>query len=233
MNRSLRLIFFSVLFLQLLEISPGFRISNDIFYIRVNHAFAQEEEQKEEEQKEEEQKEEEQPENAEKKSEEEKGDPKKDAKDKKPEKIKLPKQNAKINPETFRMMEMIEKKNKELENREKKLASKEQQLKTLEENIQKDLKRIEEALKESKEEFGRKESLIKENVDSLIKVYSTMKAAEAANLIAAIDEDLALRIISGMKSKVAGEVLSQLDVNVAKAITEKLAGKKKKTKKEP
>ena len=141
MNRSLRLIFFSVLFLQLLEISPDFRISNDIFYIRVNHAFAQEEEQKEEEQKEEEQKEEEQkeeeqkeeeqPENAEKKSEEEKGDPQKDGKDKKPEKIKLPKQNANINPETFRMMEMIEKKNKELENREKKLASKEEQLKTL------------------------------------------------------------------------------------------------------
>ena len=44
-------------------------------------------------------------------------------------------------------------------------------------------------------------------------------------LIAAIDEDLALRIISGMKSKVAGEVLSKLDVKVAKAISEKLAGK--------
>ncbi len=112
MNRSLRIIFFSVLFLQLLEIFPNFKISNDIFYIKENQVFAQEEEQKEEKQKEEEQ-----PESAEKKSEEEKDDPKKDSKDKKPEKIKLPKQNAKINPETFIMMEMIEKKNKELDNR--------------------------------------------------------------------------------------------------------------------
>ena len=52
-----------------------------------------------------------------------------------------------------------------------------------------------------------------------------MKPAEAANLIGAIDEHLALQIISGMKSKIAGQVLSQLDVEVAKALTEKLAGK--------
>jgi flagellar motility protein MotE (MotC chaperone) len=145
--------------------------------------------------------------------------------EKKPKKIKLPKQNVTINPETFRMMEMIEKKNKELKIREDALATKETQLKTLEENIKKDLAKIELALKESKEQFGMKENLIKKNVDELIKVYSTMKADQAATLIAAIDEDLALRIISGMKSKVAGEVLSKLDVKVAKAISEKLAGK--------
>ena len=145
--------------------------------------------------------------------------------EKKPKKIKLPKQNTTINPETFRMMEMIEKKNKELKIRENALATKETQLKTLEENIKKDLAKIELALKESKEQFGMKENLIKKNVDELIKVYSTMKADQAATLIAAIDEDLALRIISGMKSKVAGEVLSKLDVKVAKAISEKLAGK--------
>ena len=96
------------------------------------------------------------------------------------------------------------------------------------------LEKIEQALKESKEQFGEKEKIIKKNVDSLIKVYSSMKAPEAAKLIAAIDEDLALRIISGMKDKVAGQVLSQLDVKVAKAITEKLAGKKEtKPKKQP
>ena len=114
---------------------------------------------------------------------------------------------------------------KDIKAREEELASKEKQLKTLEAAIRKDLGKIEKALKESKEQFGLKENQIKKNVDSLIKVYSTMKPAEAANLIAAIDQHLALQIISGMKSKVAGQVLSQLDVKVAKAITEKLAGK--------
>ena len=85
-----------------------------------------------------------------------KGSKKKESTEKETEKIKLPKQNNIINPETFRMMEMIEKKNKELKNREKELASKELQLKTLEENIQKDLKKIEQVLKKSKEQLDRK-----------------------------------------------------------------------------
>jgi flagellar motility protein MotE (MotC chaperone) len=36
-----------------------------------------------------------------------------------------------------------------------------------------------------------------------------------------------------MKSKIAGQVLSKLDVKVAKRISEKLAGKRDKPKKEP
>ncbi len=227
MNRQLKLITFTALFLGLLGVFFSSLMPNDTYNFGENVAYAQEEEQKKDEQPEKETEETQ-------KTEDEKGDPPKADKEKTPEKIKLPKQNTSINPETFRMMEMIEKKNKELENREKELATKEKQLKTLEENVQKNLEKIEQALKESKEQFGEKEKIIKKNVDSLIKVYSTMKPAEAANLIAAIDEDLALRIISGMKSKIAGQVLSQLDVKVAKAITEKLAGKKEtKPKKQP
>ena len=235
MNRQLKLITFTALFLGLLGVFFSFLMPNDTYNFGENVAYAQEEEQKEEEQKEEEQKEEAKKEAEDDQStEDKKGDPPEEGKEKTPEKIKLPKQNTSINPETFRMMEMIEKKKKELEDREKELVSKEQQLKTLEENIQKNLEKIEQALKESKEQFGEKEKIIKKNVDSLIKVYSSMKAPEAAKLIAAIDEDLALRIISGMKDKVAGQVLSQLDVKVAKAITEKLAGKKEtKPKKQP
>ena len=68
----------------------------------------------------------------------------------------------------------------------------------------------------------------KENVQSLIKVYSSMKPEEAAGLIEAIDDDLALKIVAGMKSKIAGKVLSKLDLKVAKRISETLAGKKMK-----
>ena len=70
----------------------------------------------------------------------------------------------------------------------------------------------------------------KENIEALIKVYSSMKPGEAASLIEAIDDDLALKIVSGMKSKIAGKVLSQLDVKVAKRISETLAGKRMKKK---
>ena len=213
MNSLLKIVL-SILFFYLLG-------PNSLYTKSLNLAYAQEEEAKEKEPPEEKVKEVEEAKDTDK----EKETPEIKDGGKKPKKIKLPKQNATINPETFRMMEMIEKKNKELKIREDALATKETQLKTLEENIKKDLAKIELALKESKEQFGMKENLIKKNVDELIKVYSTMKADQAATLIAAIDEDLALRIISGMKSKVAGEVLSKLDVKVAKAISEKLAGK--------
>ena len=150
----------------------------------------------------------------------------------KKDKVQLPSQAAAVNPETLRMIETIENKNRELKKREEELGLKEVRLKALEAKVRKDLKKIEQSLAESKEQMGIKDEKTKENIEALIKVYSSMKPEEAANLVEAIDEDLALKIVSGMKSKIAGQVLSKLDVKVAKRISEKLAGKRKKPIKE-
>ena len=144
------------------------------------------------------------------------------------EKIQLPSQVPAVNSETFRMIETIENKNRELKKREEELRIKEVRLEALEAKVRKDLEKIEKNISESKEQMGLQDEKTKENVAALIKVYSSMKPEEAANLVEAIDEDLALKIVSGMKSKVAGQVLSKLDVQVAKRISEKLAGKSKK-----
>ena len=144
------------------------------------------------------------------------------------EKIQLPGQVPGVSPETFRMIETIENKNRELKKREEELRIKEVRLEALEAKVRKDLEKIEKSISESKEQMGLQDKKTKENVAALIKVYSSMKPEEAANLVEAIDEDLALKIVSGMKSKIAGQVLSKLDVQVAKRISEKLAGKSKK-----
>ena len=144
------------------------------------------------------------------------------------EKIRLPGQMPAVNPETFRMIETIENKNRELKKREEELRIKEVRLEALEAKVRKDLEKIKKSISESKEQMGLQDERTKENVEALIKVYSSMKPEEAANLVEAIDEDLALKIVSGMKSKIAGQVLSKLDVKVAKRISEKLAGKRKK-----
>ncbi len=146
-------------------------------------------------------------------------------------KVELPKQMPAVNPETFRMIETIEKKNRELKRREEELRIKELRLKAIEAKVSKDLEKIEKGISDSKLQFGAQDEKAKENVEALVKVYSSMKAEEAAKLIEAIDEDLALKIVSGMKSKIAGQVLSRLDVKVAKRISETLAGKKMKEKK--
>lgn len=142
------------------------------------------------------------------------------------EKVTLPDPVPGISPETFRMIEMIEKKNRALKRRETEIALKEQRLKTLEQNILNDLKKIEDAIAKSERQIGIQKNLIKENVEGLIKAYSAMKPQEAAKLLEVINENLAIQIISGMKSKVAGKVFSKLDVKVAKNISEKLAGRK-------
>ena len=148
--------------------------------------------------------------------------------EKEKEKVKLPGQVPGVSPETFRMIETIENKNRELKKREEELSIKEVRLEALEAKVRKDLEKIEKSISESKEQMGLQDEKTKENVAALIKVYSSMKPEEAANLVEAIDEDLALKIVSGMKSKIAGQVLSKLDVQVAKRISEKLAGKSKK-----
>lgn len=142
------------------------------------------------------------------------------------EKVALPDPVPGISPETFRMIEMIEKKNRDLKRRETEITLKEQRLKTLEQNILNDLKKIEDAIARSELQIGIQKNLIKENVAGLIKAYSAMKPQEAAKLLEVINENLAIQIVSGMKSKVAGKVLSKLDVKVAKSISEKLAGRK-------
>ena len=149
-------------------------------------------------------------------------------KEKEKEKIRLPGQMPAVSPETFRMIETIENKNRELKKREEELRIKQTRLEALEAKVRKDLDKIEKSIFESKEQMGIQDEKNKENVEALIKVYSSMKPEEAANLVEAIDEGLALQIISGMKSKIAGQVLSNLDVKVAKRISENLAGKRDK-----
>ena len=149
-------------------------------------------------------------------------------KEKEKEKIRLPGQMPAASPETFRMIETIENKNRELKKREEELRIKQTRLEALDAKVRKDLDKIEKSISESKEQMGIQDERTKKNVEALIKVYSSMKPEEAANLVEAIDEGLALQIISGMKSKIAGQVLSNLDVKVAKRISENLAGKRDK-----
>ena len=148
------------------------------------------------------------------------------------EKIQLPGQMPAVSPETFsetfRMIETIENKNRELKKREEELRIKQTRLEALEAKVRKDLDKIEKNISEAKKQMGIQDEKTKENVEALIKVYSSMKPEDAANLVEAIDEGLALQIISGMKSKIAGQVLSNLDVKVAKRISENLAGKRDK-----
>ena len=114
--KSLKIIVFSIILFHSLGIFPNSIIFNNIYTARGNLAFAQEEQKKDS--KTDKSKKEKGAEGTQNKKDKE-GEQKKETTEKETEKIKLPKQNNIINPETFRMMEKIEKKNKKLKNRKK------------------------------------------------------------------------------------------------------------------
>jgi len=138
----------------------------------------------------------------------------------------LPTQPASVSPETLRLLEMIERKNRELKKREEGILLKEKNLKALEKKVLADLQKIEEALARSEEMVGIKKDLIEKNVRSLVKAYSNMKPAQAAALLERMDEGIAIIIISRMKSRNAGKVLGAMKTSIAKGISEKIAGKR-------
>ncbi len=138
----------------------------------------------------------------------------------------LPTQPASVSPETLRLLEMIERKNRGLKKREEELLLKEKNLQALEQKILADLQKIEEALARSEAMVGIKKDLIEKNVKSLVKAYSHMKPVQAASLLERMDEDIAIIIISRMKSRVAGKVLGAMNTRIARGISEKIAGKK-------
>jgi len=138
----------------------------------------------------------------------------------------LPPQPASVSPETLRLLEMIERKNRELKKREEELLLKEKNLEALEKKVLSDLQKIEEALARSEEMVGIKKDLIEKNVKALVKAYSNMKPVQAAALLESMDEGTAIIIISRMNSRVAGKVLGAMKTKIAKNISEKIAGKK-------
>jgi len=137
----------------------------------------------------------------------------------------LPQQASAANPETLRLIEMIERKNRELQTREAELQAREENLKTLEKKVREDLQKIEAALVRSEELAGAREGMIETNINSLVKVYSSMKSADAASILETVDETIAIQIISRMKSKVAGKILGKMNRPAAKSISERIAGK--------
>ena len=132
-----------------------------------------------------------------------------------------------VSVETLRLIERIEKKTKELKKREEAINIKEQQLKDLEIKVKKDLKKIEDAIKKGKNLIGLSEELNQENLANLVKIYSSMPPQNAALLIGVLDRRIAIPIISKMKSKIAAQVLSQMDPKTVKVISEKLVNPEK------
>lgn len=106
--------------------------------------------------------------------------------------------------------------------RQTELARREQQIKTLEKEVDAKLVQLRELeaslqrmLEEAKEVKDKK-------LRHLIDVYANMKSRQAATVLESLDEDIAVKILAGMRGRQAGEILTFVNAEKAARLTEQL-----------
>lgn len=118
-----------------------------------------------------------------------------------------------------------------LEERKKTLDEKEKQLKDLEEKLQLEKvaleKKVEELELKRRDIASKLEGRVQEDEESvkkLVDMYSNMKPQSAAQVIASLDEELAINVLKRMKKQEAGNILNFMPPQKAKALSEKYTG---------
>ena len=108
--------------------------------------------------------------------------------------------------------------------RASKIDAREMQLKTLEVEVDKKLAAMQKLRDELVKLLDRKEETEGERIAELSKIYEKMNPQKAAVLIEALDYQLAVDLLLGIKKKTAGKILDSLDAETAtelsKAFTE-------------
>ncbi len=111
-----------------------------------------------------------------------------------------------------------------LDLRSREIDKKAVQLKVAENEIDKKLKQLqdyENKLRGLIKEYNAKE---KEKINSLVKLYSTMKPKDAARIFNTLDLEITVSLLNEMKPSVSSAILSQMQADKAKAITDELMG---------
>ncbi|MBS4773187.1 MAG: hypothetical protein KHX55_02790 [Proteobacteria bacterium] len=98
------------------------------------------------------------------------------------------------------------------------------QLKVTEEEIEKKLRQLqdyEQRLNKLINEYSQKEQA---NIDSLVRLYSSMKPKDAARIFNSLDMNITVALLKGMKASASSAILSQMDSAKAQAVTSELIG---------
>lgn len=116
----------------------------------------------------------------------------------------------------------------QLDAREAELGRLETELAAQKEELEKKLKSMDETRSGISTMLQERTTQDAAKVDTLVQMYSNMKASQAAKVLESLDEDLAVEIIGRMKKKNAAEVLNLMKPEKAQVFSEKFAGYRKK-----
>lgn len=109
-----------------------------------------------------------------------------------------------------------QRKQEELNRREQELLALQQQMQTRLDELKSLERKIQDMLKQAN-------TVQDDKLKHLIDVYSNMKAKQAAEVLATLDERIAVRILAGMRGKQAGEILTYMQAEPAAKLSELLS----------
>jgi flagellar motility protein MotE (MotC chaperone) len=122
-----------------------------------------------------------------------------------------------IGVEARRMLEKLSQEEKRLGKKEKELQNRENELKILEVEVDKKIEQLKNLRKDLDEVLAQKDETENQKVKQLSKIYQKRNPAGAAESLAAMDKNLAVSILAGMRDKYAGEILDNMEPEIAVA----------------
>lgn len=121
-----------------------------------------------------------------------------------------------------------------LNDRRKELDAREEELNRQEVELQAQKVELDKRLKELEDMRGKISNMLEtrvkaddQKVDTLVQMYTNMKAPQAAKVFETMDEDLVVEILGRMKKKNAADIMNLLKPEKAQIISEKYAGYKR------
>lgn len=117
---------------------------------------------------------------------------------------------------------------KQLDEREAQLARSEAELEVQKKAIEAKLQELEETRRKISSVLEDKVKVDEQKVETLVQMYTNMKAPQAAKIFETLDEDLAIEILSRMKKKNAADIMNLIKPEKAQIFSEKYAGFKTK-----
>ncbi|MEZ0343975.1 MAG: hypothetical protein ABWJ99_04130 [Caldimicrobium sp.] len=138
-------------------------------------------------------------------------------------KDRKPKEGPAYNcPPEFSDLLLIEK--RRLLERAKELEVKERELKLLEQKINEQMNALTELSQEVEEKLNKISAIRDERIKLLVKAYSEMSPRKAAEQLLNMDREMAIKILSQMKSTQVASILSAMPPDKAATLAEALSG---------
>lgn len=131
-----------------------------------------------------------------------------------------------LTSDDYQVLQQLAGRRAELDKRTEDLQQREALLQAAEKRLEEKVAQLQQSRAELEKLLGQANDQQSEQIKSLVKIYETMKPAQAAKIFEQLDMPVLLQVIQQMKEAKAAPVLAAMDPAKAKAVTTELMQKK-------